>query len=145
MSSRTNPEKRHIERWIAFAVSVFLSLAASYFVLGLMSAPVDEYVNLQDDIMFDDVRSSVGPVLFGVLAATALTCLAGTVIQLFNSRWALPVMMLYFITAKISWVMSSFLPNYDGGMTGAVLTMFQMFVLFLLFRTQGHKWFRLDA
>ncbi|MAK64311.1 MAG: hypothetical protein CMF75_06140 [Maricaulis sp.] len=145
MSSATDPDKRHAERWIAFAISAFLTLAASYFVLGLMSAPLDEYINLQDDIMFDDVRPSVSPFLFGVLAVTAVTCLIGTVLQAFNSRWSLPAMIVYFVAAKLSWILSSFLPNYDGGATGAILTLIQLVVLFLVFRTQGHKWLRLPG
>ena len=145
MSSRTDPEKRHVERWIAFAISLFLPLAASYFELGLLSAPVEEYVNLQDDIVFEDVQPVVGPALFSVLVATAVLCAIATLLQLINSRWSLPVLLAYFVTAKLSWVMSSFLPNYDGGATGAVLTLIQLLVLFLVFRTQGHKWLRLAA
>ncbi|WP_203293493.1 hypothetical protein [Maricaulis parjimensis] len=145
MSATTDPEKRHVERWIAFAISIFLSLAASYFVLGLMSAPVEEYVNLQDDIHFADVQPVVGPFLFGVLAVTAISCVIGTLLQAFNTRWSLPVMLFYFLSAKLSWILSSFLPNYDGGATGAVLTLIQLIMLFLVFRTQGHKWFRLQA
>ena len=110
-----------------------------------MSAPLDEYINLQDDIMFDDVRPSVSPFLFGVLAVTAVTCLIGTVLQAFNSRWSLPAMIVYFVAAKLSWILSSFLPNYDGGATGAILTLIQLVVLFLVFRTQGHKWLRLPG
>lgn len=142
--SRTEPSKRRIERWLAVAISLFLAFAANYFVLGLINAPVEPLVDLDPEITFDDVRPSVGPALMTVLIVAAASITLATLLQLFNSRWSLPVVLFYFLAAKLSWVMSAFLPNYDGGTSGMILTVIQIGLIVLIFRTQGHRWFRLS-
>lgn len=144
MLSRSEPAQRRVERWLAVAISLFLSLAASYFVLGLINAPVEPLVDLDPGITFDDVRPSVGPGLMAVLIVAAASITLATLLQLFNSRWSLPVVLFYFLAAKLSWVMSAFLPNYDGGTSGMILTVIQVVLIVLIFRTQGHRWFRLS-
>ena len=59
-----------------------------------------------------------------------------------RSRWAFPAILVHFAAAKSAWVLSTFLPYYDGGAIGAWLTVVQVVAIALIFRSTDQSWFR---
>jgi len=119
---------------MAILLSFFLFLEEGYFVTGLFFYPVDNFISIDPNTTFADVRPVAGwPLKASVLIACAAA--GATVILLFwKSIWARLTIILHIIGGKTAWVLASFLPNYDGGALGAWLTVVQLCTLVLVFR-----------
>lgn len=136
---------RTAERWTAAVLGLFLAVAQGYFVIGINLFPIDEYVDLEPGVTFEDVRSVVDWPLQTSLALACLAALAATLLVLWRSRWAFPAILVHFAAAKTAWVLSTFLPYYDGGAIGAWLTVVQVIAVVLIFRSTDQSWFRRAA
>lgn len=126
---------RLVERWLGVFLCFLLALSQGYFILGLYVFSVDEYVDLEPNVTFEDVRPVIEwPLETAIIIAFAGAALA-TMLAIFRSRWAFAAILVHFIAAKTAWVLSTFLPYYDGGAIGAWLTVIQMVAIVLIFRT----------
>ncbi|WP_203293495.1 hypothetical protein [Maricaulis parjimensis] len=120
---------------------ITLTPVASYYALGVAGFPIERFVDIDPTTRFDDVRFLIGPLHYWALIVSGSFAVLSLVLQILDSRWSIPAHIIYFIGAKIGWIMASFLANYDGVLVGATTTIFQMTVLVILVRTQGQKWF----
>jgi|GEM_PF-2928060 len=136
------PVFRAVERWVAIALSVFLGVAQGYFVVGINFFAIDRYVDLEPDVTFADVRPVIDWPLQTSLTLACLAAFAATALLLVRSRWAFPAILVHFIAAKTAYVLSTFLPYYDGGAIGAWLTVIQIIAIVLIFRSTDQVWFR---
>lgn len=134
------PPLRQPEYMLGLALSVFLTLTAIFFIAGLADAPVD-FVDLEPGASFDSVRASVDGPLLGALVVSAVAVTLSTALQLVRSRWSVVPMLVHFVAAKTAWVMAAFLPGYDGGLIGAVLTVLQLIAIVLVYRAHDPGWF----
>ena len=130
------------ERWAGVALSLCLAIVLGYFVVGLNLYPVDEIVNPQPGVTFDVVRPSVGWPLQAALAIACLGAATATVLTAIGSRWAFLAILLHFIASKTAWVLSAFVPYYEGGAIGAWLTVIQIIAIVVIFRSTDPVWFR---
>lgn len=136
------PVFRAAERWIAIILSLFLGVAQGYFVIGINFFSIDRYVDLEPGVTFEDVRPIIDWPLQTSLALACLGALVAAVLLLVRSRWAFPAILVHFMAAKTAWVLSTFLPYYDGGAIGAWLTVIQVITIVLVFRSTDQTWFR---
>lgn len=133
--------RRRIERWTGILVTAGLTPIAVYYALGVAGIPIEHIVDLDRTTRFDDVRPMISPLHVGALIVSGISVIASLILQVLDSRWSIPAHIIYFTGAKIGWIMSAFLANYDGSPVGAMTTIFQLSVLVILVRTQGGKWF----
>lgn len=136
------PVFRAAERWIAVILCLFLGVAQGYFVIGINFFSIDRYVDLEPGVTFEDVRPIIDWPLQTSLILACLGALLATILLLARSRWAFPAILVHFMAAKTAWVLSTFLPYYDGGAIGAWLTVIQMIAIVLVFRSTDQTWFR---
>lgn len=139
------PVFRAAERWIAIILSLLLGVAQGYFVIGINFFSIDRYVDLEPGVTFEDVRPIIDWPLQTSLALACLGALVAAVLLLARSRWAFPAILVHFMAAKTAWVLSTFLPYYDGGAIGAWLTVIQVITIVLVFRSTDQTWFRRRA
>lgn len=130
------------ERWAGAALSLSLAIVLGYFVVGLNLYPVDEIVNPQPGVTFAVVRPSVSWPLQAALAIACLGAMTATVLTAIGSRWAFFAILVHFIASKTAWVLSTFVPYYEGGAIGAWLTVIQIIAIVLIFRSTDPVWFR---
>ena len=136
------PVFRAAERWIAIILSLLLGVAQGYFVIGINFFSIDRYVDLEPGVTFEDVRPIIDWPLQTSLALACLGALVAAVLLLARSRWAFPAILVHFMAAKTAWVLSTFLPYYDGGAIGAWLTVIQVITIVLVFRSTDQTWFQ---
>jgi hypothetical protein len=136
------PVFRAAERWIAFVLCLLLGVAQGYFVVGINFFSIDEYVDLEPGVTFEDVRPVIDWPLQTSLILACLAAFVAMVLVARRSRWAFPAILIHFAAAKSAWVLSTFLPYYDGGAIGAWLTVVQVVAIALIFRSTDQSWFR---
>jgi hypothetical protein len=135
---------RHLERQVAIILTGGLCLISFYYSAGFLGLPIERLVDMNPNIRFDDVRHDMLPAHIGTLAFSTLAAFACLGLQLADSRWCVPAMIVYFLTAKVGWVLAAVLINYSGFSVGGFTTVFQVIVLALLFRTHWHKWWQAE-
>lgn len=125
---------RRLEWGAAIALCLFLAAAEAFFALGLFDLPLDGILDLEPNTTFAEVRPVAGWPLRVALLVSAIAAGLAVPLTALRSAWAFALIVLHFVTAKIAWVLSAFLPNYDGGPIGAWMTVIQILAIALVFR-----------